>query len=116
MKLRNKKTGEIEDLSIFGISVNIRNDTQPFYRSIKELCEDWEDYTPPEPLIKDEKICKAVRAWSKANEFGYNMTFTYYANTYQLSCWQASIEFNICINGLKDGIEYSLAELCGEEE
>ena len=44
MKLRNKKTGEV-----------------------KEFNEDWEDVEPKEPLIKDEKFRKAVRAWAEAN-------------------------------------------------
>lgn len=42
MKLRNKKTGEIID------------------------AKEWEAYEPIEPLIKDEKIRKAVRAWAEA--------------------------------------------------
>ena len=68
MKLRNKKTGEIVSLSLYGISLNIRSSEQPTYHSIGELNEDWEDYKPTEPLIKEEKIRKLVRDWAKFNE------------------------------------------------
>ena len=47
MKLRNKKTGEIVSLSIFGITINSRTEKQPVYRSIAELAEEWEDYEEP---------------------------------------------------------------------
>ena len=62
MKLRNKKTGELIEYSI---SLNQwSEDDQEWYLfgnydSINELKEDWEDYKPVEPLIKDEKIHKA---------------------------------------------------------
>lgn len=52
MKLRNRKTGELWEL---------------VYHYKDELPREWEDYTPKEPLIKDEKIRKAVRAWADVN-------------------------------------------------
>ena len=79
MKLRNKNTGEIIDLEIAniktqfgGISVipepaKLGGD-EYVYHSLAELNADWEDVAPKEPLIKDEKIRKAVRAWAEANE------------------------------------------------
>lgn len=114
MRLRNKKTGEIETLSIFGISVNIRKENQPYYRTIKELCEEWEDYTPAEPLIKDEKIRRAVRAWADAN-FAYELLVD---NNYGFSDYNGkSITFvEASSSHLSAGKTYTIAELCGEEE
>ena len=43
MKLRNKKTGEIVDLSIYGITVAVRTTEQPVFHSIRELNETFED-------------------------------------------------------------------------
>lgn len=108
MKLINKKTGEIVvcgegiiEFKTFGC------------KNFAEFLESgWEDYKPAEPLIKDEKIRKAVRAWAEANDIervwhGYS------------SCWLRG-------NGLKIELEnevvdleqknYTIAELCGEEE
>ena len=74
MKLRNKKTGEIgeaywatfrEGGTDLCISMH-KNGTYEEVHSLAELNERWEDYKPTEPLIKDEKIRKAVRAWSQA--------------------------------------------------
>lgn len=52
-----------------------------------------------EPLIKDEKIRKAVRAWAEAN--GDTITFVYGHKR---------------LNYLSDHKTYTIAELCGEEE
>ena len=67
---------------------------------------------PKEPLIKDEKIRKAVRAWAEANDI--ERVWHEYS-----SCWLRG-------NGLKIELEnevvdleqknYTIAELCGEEE
>lgn len=84
MKLRNKKTGEIFDTIIrekgggdtYSIIVcNIKEYSHPpiyrcilgEYDSLAKLNEDWEDYKLAEPLIKDEKIRKAVKAWAEVN-------------------------------------------------
>lgn len=53
MKLRNKKTGEIGNFALVRAIGDIN------YTSLAELNEEWEDYEPKEPLIKDEKIRKA---------------------------------------------------------
>lgn len=113
MKLRNKKTGEIfdwrEDTMPYGLGL-------PHPKSLAELNEEWEDYKPAEPLIKDENIRKAVRAWAEANEFkrDYKVKYCWSSNT--LTSWQADIEFNGNIEDLEGGKEYTIAELCGEEE
>ena len=122
MKLRNKKTGEIREDSDLG-KMLIRY-AMPSYDSIASLCEEWEDYEPAEPLIKDEKIRKAVRAWAEANEvFG--------ASTYK-SCSDGHYWYIRAFNDTERGIDidlwgelpkelidckyYTIAELCGEEE
>ena len=92
MKLRNKKTGEI------------------FYP------DDWEAFEPKEPLIKDEKIRKAVRAWAEA--LGLQEVYCA-SNGYEIyggiDDWVIQFEgepFPFAdINKL-----YTIDELCGEEE
>ena len=76
MKLRNKNTGEVVD----AYSINAQDEIiriQYFtkngmlnhfdFDSIEEMNNVFEDYKPAEPLIKDEKIRKAVRAWAEVN-------------------------------------------------
>jgi hypothetical protein len=75
-------------------------------------CMDYEQSEPTEPLIKDEKIRKAVRAWAEANDI--ERVWHEYS-----SCWLRG-------NGLKIELEnevvdleqknYTIAELCGEVE
>lgn len=178
MKLRNKRTGEISDVSSFDtreFSIGICYDNKDGYEertaydSLAELNEEWEDADDTnvpskpsieqriewlfkltdehdrrlsriendlddkvdkkpinaervneliseinkEPLIKDEKIRKAVRAW------GYSpLTFVQHRRKGYCSFWYAG-EY-ICFKGLfedlKDGKLYAVAELCGEEE
>lgn len=126
MKLYNKKTGEIIDFEksnsylIYDCGDKIlvgKNSEEPVYSytSLKEFNDDWEDYEPKEPLIKDEKIRKVVRSWAETNEFRNKMLFTYYRNIFTLECYQASIQFNRHIDGLEDEKEYSLNELCGRK-
>ena len=103
MKLRNKKTGEVvEPLSsgpidlYFYLNKYEENEVdRKTYQSLAELNADWEDYEPKEPLIKDEKIRKAVRAWAEAN----NIRAVYYSPE-------------------EDGYgeHYTIDELCGDEE
>ena len=127
MKLRNKKTGEIADLAKRGL-VKSDNDNHIIvypdgtlkyyaYDSLAELNEEWEDYAPAEPLIKDEKIRKAVRAWAEAldaDEVRYNSCAEYSEGRFEAEMGMADIDFGRVI-GLKDG-NYTIAELCGEEE
>lgn len=120
MKLRNKKTGEIIEVGECGVGIESHN-YQNFYRSIAGLNDEWEDYEPAEPLIKDEKVRKAVRAWAEINSV---REVSYAARLYGSSCMltsmdddQFSIEFVGWIPTLKDDeATYSIAELCGEDE
>lgn len=116
MKLRNKKTGEI--VLATNMAVGLADDgTDNWYNSLAELNEDWEDYKPKEPLIKDEKVRKAVRAWADAN----SLKSFEYADDDGLGSFLGADYERITFNpwrqsGLKDGETYTIAELCGEEE
>ena len=126
MKLRNKKTGEIVDggfILIPACTGFIGNPT----KSLAELNEEWEDYAPKEPLIKDEKIRKAVRAWAEANDYGKDEEYQYEDFSTGWKSWSLEhhqngddneIHFNGGIDFRKMNHQgyYTIAELCGEEE
>lgn len=117
MKLRNKKTGEAVYVD-FQIPLCNNDETLGSYSvtSLEALNRSFEDYKPTEPLIKDERIRKAVRAWAEAN------------NITQVShdaCWNAfrCTDFVIAFDydfdrhdGFEDMKSYTIDELCGEEE
>lgn len=127
MKLRNKKTGVVADvhgLVINGMSFDLYDkdnkkliddvQTLPnYYFSLSELNEEWEDYTPQEPLIKDEKIRKAIKAW------GYSpLTFKQHRRKGYCQFWYLDkyICFRDEFEGLKDMKHYTITELCGEDD
>ena len=123
MKLRNKKTGEIKEWQKVGaIDYGEMNEVYDAaeYNSLAELNEEWEDCKPAEPIIKDEKVRKAVRAWAEAEGletvavmrhlvWGEKMT-----EIAKISNAKQEITFKGDL-GIKTG-EYTIAELCGEEE
>jgi len=127
MKLRNKRTGEVvvevNKIGLvwnrFGMPAEIGQ-----YDSLAELNEEWEDYKPKEPLIKDEKIRKAVRAWAEVNairQVGYveslNRDYCCLTDMDGDGCRTGyCIKFVGWIPTLKDCGEYTIDELCGEEE
>ena len=140
MKLRNKNTGEVFDALIrekggagsYSLIVcDIKSyeqskstlDATHFvldeYETLTELNEDWEDYKPAEPLIKDEKIRKAVRAWAEANEIS-QAQFDRYISGFSASDDEHNILSMISFDGFVfmfvDGKIYTIDELCGEEE
>lgn len=140
MKLRNKKTGEVFDALIrekggagsYSLIVcDIKSyeqskstlDATHFvldeYETLTELNEDWEDYKPAEPLIKDEKIRKAVRAWAEANEIS-QAQFDRYISGFSASDDGHNILSMISFDGFVfmfvDGKYYTITELCGEDE
>lgn len=72
---------------------------------------------PQEPLIKDEKVRKAVRAWAEACGV---RTAVFYLFGVDSEFWNnddnnVSISFNFPLK-LEDGRAYTIPELCGEEE
>ena len=114
MKLRNKKTGEVVNGSII-----LKTDyhSHPWNcDSIAEIVEHWEDYK--EPLIKDEKIRKVVRAWAEANEIS-QAQFDRYISGFSASDDEHNILSMISFDGFVfmfvDGKIYTIDELCGEE-
>lgn len=123
MKLRNKKTGEVtEEVYVIFDGLKIGNDLSDhsrLYKSLEELEEDWEDYKPIEPLIKDEKIRSAIMAWAKA--VGTNSAYVekgcYENDQFVLSDGLAEIHFRISTpEEIKSYKRYTIAELCGEEK
>lgn len=119
MKLRNKKTGEIKTsvhLSWFDGSPD------RYFESLeqaKEELEEWEDYEPKEPLIKDEKIRKAVRAWAEACNLRYAV-YKQSTNEFYDPNTRGRFAIKFLLKPievyLNDGECYAIAELCGEEE
>ena len=138
MKLRNKKTGEVFDALIrekggagsYSLIVcDIKSyeqskstlDATHFvldeYETLAELNEYWEDYKPADPLIKDEKIRKAVRAWCEANNFLDEIEVHSLTAGTRFSIYNYDIEFlGYFIYDLEYNKTYTIAELCGEEE
>ena len=128
MKLRNKKTGEIAMVEFLAdyqnddgteIGFRVKNTLDCYsYSSLAELNEEWEDYKPAEPLIKDEKIRKAVRAWAEA--VGETQLKVTHCRKRVLAIWGVTKEssdicFDCYIEPFDEGF-YTIAELCGEEE
>ena len=91
-------------------STNI-NITCPFCD--KQFIASIKDFSK-EPLIKDKKIRKAVRAWAELN----NAEELHQFNNYQLEDNNNYImEFaDDCFTNLEVGKNYTIAELCGEGE
>lgn len=77
---------------------------------------------PKEPLIKDKKIRKAVRAWAEANNINsrhyYDNDMKFNSSEHKLTWFDTTIQFNElgALEGLEDGKRYTVDELCGEEE
>ena len=127
MKLRNKITKEICDAEMredgIYIKANWSDEEKWFCYDLETLARGWEYYVEPkEPLIKDEKIRKAVRAWAEANNFSvfrvHNQHFNYVKihgvkDRYDPN--GSNIEFMGTIAGVEKRT-YEIAELCGEEE
>lgn len=128
MKLRNKKTGEIGQIGYVAtqdgqiIVEDISGQEYPFsvisnYKTLTKLNEDWEDYKPAEPLIKDKKIRKAVRAWAKMNKLERVAVNPPTEDCSIISFTYGMLEIGFFL-GRSDisGGAYTIAELCGEEE
>ena len=111
MRLRNKKTGGIYEAD-YMLGINV----------ITELSEDWEVYKPKEPLIKDDKIRKAVRAWAEVNKTNHvwvsvasdGINITQDEQYPPSTKYKQSITFE-CEVGFNSNY-YTIEELCGEEK
>lgn len=123
MRLRNKKTGEIMDLECITIfdrpdKYNTGDAIDEFY-TLAELNEDWEDYEPAEPLIKDDKIRKAVRAWAEAcgaKQIKYSIAPNQYYDADMGTGFSIKFLAKPVEVYLEEGKMYTIDELCGEEE
>ena len=130
MKLRNKKTGEIKEWEcvaaiIYGEMNEVYDSAE--YDSLAKLYEEWEDYKPPEPYIKDKKVRKFVRDWAEINGIETVLvcqTFNAWGFKNKESGKAGDKEYmlaDILFKGekpeeLEFGKEYTITELCGEEQ
>lgn len=113
MKLRNKKTGEVVEVSNIGLVWNRHGMPADIgsYGSLAELNANWEDHKPSEPLIKDEKVRKAVRAWAEACD----VERCHYDGDGDFATRWHGIKLDGSGEQLEEG-NYTIDELCGEEE
>ena len=118
MKLRNKKTGEITQIWYDKICLHYEDGRRTStYHSLAELNEEWEDYKPAEPLIKDEKIRNLVKdfalythaTWIQYESSGLRGEFWTEGGFIADKGWKE-------LEGLVNHQCYNIAELCGEEE
>lgn len=127
MKIRNKKTGEVFEafrkapIDLYFYLNKYEEGENDFdrktYQSLAELNDEWEDYKPKEPLIKDEKIRNAVRAWAEANNFLDEIEVHSLTAGTRFSIENYDIEFlGYFIYDLEFNKTYTITELCGEEE
>ena len=125
MKLRNRKTGEIVELKLIQVNDKYLEDHEINLLNGKKLTlespvNSFSDVK--EPLIKDKKIRKAVRAWADANNINsrhYHENDVKFDSLEHEFTWiDTSIQFNEfgALEGLEDGKRYTIAELCGEVE
>lgn len=122
MLLRNKKTGEVKEFNEIFLTKTVKETNtstseyvERTYHKIAELNEDWEDYVPTEPLIKDEKIRKAVRAWAEANNAERIAIQNYYCLSTEGDEYENIAFTSPIFNDIDDDISYTITELCGEE-
>ena len=120
MKLRNKRTGEVTD-NIFVydglVCVDVWKGGQGTYATLAELNADWEDAKPAKPLIKDEKIRKAVRAWAEAcgaKQIKYSIAPNQYYDADMGTGFSIKFLTKPVEVYLEEGKNYTIAELCGE--
>lgn len=123
-KFINKKTGaEARVIAMYLDSDGVMQ--VDGYDVVEDLMDDYaayEDYKPVEPLIKDEKIRKAVRAWAEVNEVvkafvvvNEHMNWTIYGDDIDRNRFRIEF-FNRVVSENDETKDYTIAELCGEEE
>lgn len=129
MKIRNKKTGEVFEafkkapIDLYFYLNKYEEGENDFdrktYQSLAELNDEWEDYAPKEPLIKQEKIRKAVRAWAEANEISqakFDRRMSGFSASDAGHNFLSMISFDGFVFNCEDGEYYTIDELCGDEE
>lgn len=129
MKIRNKKTGEVFEafkkapIDLYFYLNKYEEGENDFnrktYQSLAELNDEWEDYAPKEPLIKQEKIRKSVRAWAEANEISqakFDRRMSGFSASDAGHNFLSMISFDGFVFNCEDGEYYTIDELCGEKE
>lgn len=129
LKLKSKLTGITGELRYRAgeeepIEVVIKESGNVFsYETLGALLNDWTEFIVREPLIEDEKIRKAVRAWAEAA--GATSIVVFDCNN--APCLKVD-EIEFAENGGRVSISfktsekidtskaYTIEELCGEEE
>ncbi len=119
MKISYKKTGEIVELKLIQVNDKYIEDHEVDFLNgekltLKLLVDTFDDVK--EPLIKNEKIRKAVRAWAESGEIRKVVYDDKYST---FKCFNSIINFDFDYDGrelLECGNSYTIAELCGEEE
>lgn len=80
-------------------------------KAVEELLEQHET---AEPLIKDERVRKTVRAWAEAESedcyYGEDSKTLYNGSGDHIEFWSRPF------TDLKPGEHYTISELCGDEE
>lgn len=131
MKLHNKKTGEdgclmmCHDYDEYPLFVAI-GCIRTYYHTFADMVKaGWDCIKiPAEPLIKDEKIRKAVRAWAEALDLRwFRRCSSVNAYTSRLTghnaegvCYTMELKPKDLYGDKITKDSYTLAELCGEEE
>lgn len=123
MKLRDKKTGEIYDFNSLQLYIEKDFDHKFLgnFNSLKQILEYYEDYTPKEPLIKDEDKLDTVKSFFAL--LGITKEIYYQSIN---NCFYRTVDDDITyaidfkddrgIDNIYTGRAYTIAELCGEEE
>ena len=122
MKLRNKKTGEVIDLKIVQLGDNymLDHEVKTIFNeelTLKTFNRYFEDYEEKVPLIKNEKIRKLVKIWSKVNELDEVIYDGCKDCIYAPDCDNTvSISFSdyYTFSYLEHRRLYTITELCGE--
>lgn len=134
--IKNKKTGKIIDGCVvvceYKDGARFSVNDKPVFDSLSTLNEEWEDVK--EPLIKDEKVRKALRAWYELfdeNQLGEFKNDKYIAVDYcefLLQHQDKSLTYTLSLPfiddkqslsqrlGLGSEVFYTITELCGSEE
>lgn len=88
-----------------------------FDEAIRMITRAWGEHdAPAEPLIKDEKIREAVRAWWECCQEGISDKRVRIINgEFRIGIYRLDLGRHYFFDDKKEGF-YTIAELCGEEE
>lgn len=124
MKLRNKKTGGLANMLGEQDFIRVYTDAGWHdYDSLAELNAEWEDYQPAEPLFTKE-VAQMFRLWAEIHELRV-VNCNYICNGIAgFVGMKGSVGEYVAIDipetnmskRITVGTEYTIDELCGEEE